>query len=484
MMREPEPQVLARPKAGAVADPRWWVPALEACLLLLVAATALFLASKFEFGSLSVVVYLVVSGCVLVLIVRALRYPDFALAAYIFYIPFSKTIPGIVGPGLNITNALLVFVGLAGLIARARAPGKNTVPTFRVVALWAVFSMASFGTAISAMGMEWFKENAAPRAWEWSVQFVFFFAALSILRDPAAMRRTTVYLVVGMFPVLVGGFDEWLDKRWSNSIEEGRVIGPHLQPNAFAGFLVYGASLPIAFGLANLGRVSSWFLGVPALLVFLRILLATFSRGAYIGFGMAVTILSLGRGIRFTLLIACLGAATFLTFPQLLPSSLRDRMEQTSSSSADFEEDLDASSKTRLVLWQAAIDMTLESPLLGKGFGTFPALKGEYTEVDVRESDNHNMFLYICSQMGLPTLAVFLIVFARMAQLGLSLAWRGGTPFESAIGMAAMGTAAAVMGVNMFGSRMTDLNCMAYVWILLALTGRVWASRSRPRSGP
>jgi O-antigen ligase len=291
-------------------------------------------------------------------------------------------------------------------------------------------------------------------------------------------RRLLIYMMIGSLVVLGLGILEWLDKRTLSSIERARLLGPQFQPNGFAAFLVIGSVPFIAVLVSNLSRWWAWSI-VPSLVMFVRVLLATFSRGAYIGFGVVCIFISYLRGTMFvTLLIAgCVGVYAFA--PELIPESLVSRVEQSTGGGGGFSEDLDNSSQTRLILWKAAIDMTLESPIIGTGFGMFPYLKGRYTEVPVAESDNHNMFLYICSQMGVPALLVFVLIFGRMFILGFRLHRAMPDPFGRTIGMTAAATVAGTIGVNMFGSRMVDISVMMYFWVLLAVTSHLWVEQEQ-----
>jgi O-antigen ligase len=111
--------------------------------------------------------------------------------------------------------------------------------------------------------------------------------------------------------------------------------------------------------------------------------------------------------------------------------------------------------------------------VFGKGFKTFPLLKGQYTEYDVVESDNHNMYLYLTSQMGLPALVVLLVLFYRMYRMGANLYRRGDEPFARGVGLGAVAMVAGVAAVNMFGSRMVDIAVTAPFWIYLAALSRL-----------
>jgi putative inorganic carbon (hco3(-)) transporter len=285
-----------------------------------------------------------------------------------------------------------------------------------------------------------------------------------------------LYLMLGAVLGVALGTQEWLDKRWLDSIEKARLLGPQLQPNDFAAFLVYGAAPFLGLFLTQLGRIRAWVL-VPYFLLLARILLATFSRGGFIGIAVAGVVAALARGRAFLLAGALLGAGLLVAMPQLVPESLSARVSTTTSTTDD---QLDTSSQTRLVLWKAAVAMSLESPLLGKGFKSFPRLKARYTEVEVPESDNHNMFLYISSQMGIPALLLFLWLLFRTYRLGVRVYRSEGDAFRRAIGMGGAALVGGVLGVNMFGSRMVDLAIDAYFWIYLAALAHLWLEIEAP----
>jgi O-antigen ligase len=285
-------------------------------------------------------------------------------------------------------------------------------------------------------------------------------------------------MMIGAVLVLLLGAREWLDKRFLDSIEKARLLGPQLQPNDFGAFLVYIAGPFLGLFVTQMGRVRAWLLA-PYLALLAKILLATFSRGAFIGMALAGVAAGYLRGRFFLLGMGLVGAGLLVAMPQLVPESLAERMSQTTTDTG-FSEELDASSQTRLVLWKAAIDMSLESPLLGKGFKAFPRLKGQYTETDVPESDNHNMFLYISSQMGIPALLLFLWLLHRTWALGVRVYRAGGEAFGRAIGMGGAAMVAGLVAVNMFGSRMVDIGVNAYFWIYLAVLAHLWLEIEPP----
>ena len=147
-------------------------------------------------------------------------------------------------------------------------------------------------------------------------------------------------------------------------------------------------------------------------------------------------------------------------------------MAQTSTQSSG-EEKMDKSAESRLILWNAALKMTTESPVFGWGFKSFYKLKGQYTETQVDESDNHNMYLYLGSQMGIPAVLLFALILWRMYRLGVRVYRESHERFARVIGLSAAALAAGTLLVNMFGSRMVDICVTVYFWITLAVVARL-----------
>lgn len=403
-----------------------------------------------------------------VLAVRSISNPEWLLAAFVLYVPFNRIYVVPIAPGVNGTNALLVLLLFAWSlrVSREGRPVFAAMPFSRLVAWWALLSTGSVITAIWTMGLNFIADDRLPQVKAWIDHFVMFFAFINLIRDGAMARRVAVYMMAGTLLVTLFSFDEWTEKRFLDRIDKARLLGPQLQPNDLGAFLVYGMGVPAALLLNNLFRLRALFgLGIP-LLVLARVLLATFSRGAFIGAGLLASVLFLVRGKILFAVIAVAGMILVNVAPEVLPTAFTDRMGQTNS---DDNGKIDKSSETRLILWKAALEVTADNPLFGAGFATFKAIKGRYTEVDVEEADNHNMYLYICSQMGIPTLVVFLLIIAYMFARAAKLHSRAADPFARAFGLGAAATAAGVLGINMFGSRMVDMNVMAYVWITIAV---------------
>lgn len=418
------------------------------------------------------------------LLSRIHRDPEWLLALFVIYVPLNRLYVAAYAPGINGTNiflALFIFAWIARAM-REHRPLFTRRGLSTLVGIWAVVSMFSLVTAMFLYGAGLVLSQELEEFKVWVEQFIVFFAFLNLIRDGAMARRVVIYMMIGLTVALAMGVQEWLENRDAPSIELARVLGPQGQSNDYGAFLVYAVSPVLALFLCHVYRLRAW-LYVPYLLVIAKVLLATFSRGAYIGMALAGVAGGYLRGKLLLFAMSMVAVVMVLTVPEYLPKSLMDRMSQTTSDTGNTEE-LDKSSQTRLVLWNAAIDMSLESPILGKGFNAFPELKDQYTEYPVEESDNHNMYLYISSQMGIPALLVFVLLLVRMARQGMQLYRQHDEDFARVIGMGAFTMVSGIAVVNMFGSRMTDLAVSAYFWIYLAALSHVWSEWVERTSAP
>jgi O-antigen ligase len=460
---------------GVMSASRAWGGAPLRGTLMFLAGPAM-LAAAITFFDLQLPSWLLYSFAAifgLALVARVFRDPEWLLASCIFYLPLNKTFVVPIAAGINGTNGLLLLMVFAWIAHASREDGmpRAPLPNERLVALWGAILLVSVVTASFTLGLGYVFTTFSGDIKGWLDHFIVFFAFLNLIRNGAMARRVVVYLMLGSLLVLALGVLEWLDKRWLDSIEKARLLGPQNQPNDYGAFLVMSAAPFMGLFLSHMGKIRTWAL-LPYFLALAKIVLATFSRGAYVGLALAGVAAAYVRGRLFLLFMGVLGLGMLVAMPELMPESLSARMEQLTVDSGQKEE-LDASSQTRLILWKAAVDMTLESPVLGKGFKTFPLLKSQYTEQDVVESDNHNMYLYLSSQMGLPALLVLLLLFYRTYRLGADLYRRGDDAFARGVGLGAVAMVAGVAAVNMFGSRMVDIAVTAYFWIYLAALSRL-----------
>ena len=406
-----------------------------------------------------------------VLFIHTLRDQEWVQATFVLYMPLTKLIVIPIAPGVNGTNilVLLLIFSLMNCSRREERPLFKKYPYSRLIKWWWILSCFSAITLImSDGGLSYLIEDVAEEYKGWIDQLLVFILFLNLIRDGAMARRMVIYMMLGTMVVLALGIQEWLSKSGLATIEKSRLFGPQKQPNDFGAFLVYNISPFIGISILYMTKLRIWAL-MPMFAIYAKILLATFSRGAYVGMGVAAVMAGYVRGKTFLSFMALMAIIILVNFPELVPKSLQDRFAHTSSNSIKSQQRMDSSSQTRLILWDAATDMTLESPLLGKGFKAFPRIKSEYTKQHVEESDPHNMYFFISSQMGIPALILFLLILYRKYTMSANIARNHQDHFARAIGIGGVAMVGGIAAVNIFGSRMVNIEVCGYFWIYLAI---------------
>ncbi|MGQ7844946.1 O-antigen ligase family protein [Granulosicoccus sp. 3-233] len=423
----------------------------------------------------SSILYPIALGLGLIVGLSALKGVELVLACMIIYLPFSKVFVVPLAPGVNGTN-MLVLLGLFAALLRAstlRQKLNDWPPGTALVAIFGVVTALSVVTiSLLPGGRTYFLYNEILSYKAWIDQFIFYFIVLMCVRDVESAKRCVVYMLIGSVLVVLYSVPEMLEKMGRSTIEKSRIEGPHLQSNNFGGFVAYTLLPLVAIFFIYIKDLRAWLL-TPYFLLTAKVLITTFSRGAYLAMVAGGFMAGWFKGRGFLAFWLTLVMCFLLVFPSLIPDSILARMDSLTHPDADSsipeEEKLDKSSETRLVMWRAGAQMILESPVLGKGFKGFPYLKEDYTEIAVKESDPHSMYLYIGSQMGLPALALFLLILGYSFNLGRLHASNEQDRFIKAIGIGGAAATACYAVVCVFGSRAVSLNFTAYFWAYLVV---------------
>lgn len=423
----------------------------------------------------SSILYPIAMGLGLIVALSALKGVELVLACMIIYLPFSKIFVVPIAPGVNGTN-MLVLLGLFAALLQASTlrlklndwpPGTALVAIFGVVTAFSVVTIS-----LLPGGRTYFLYNEVLSYKAWVDQFIFYFIVLMCVRDVESAKRCVVYMLIGSVLVVLYSVPEMLEKMGRSTIEKSRIDGPHLQSNNFGGFVAYTLLPLVAVFFIYIKDLRAWLL-TPYFLLAAKVLITTFSRGAYVAMVVGGFLAGWYKGRGFLAFWMTVVMCLVLVFPSVIPDSIMARMNSLTNPNADSsipeEEKLDKSSETRLIMWRAGAQMILESPVLGKGFKGFPYLKDDYTEIPVEESDPHSMYLYIGSQMGLPALALFLLILAYSFNLGRLHANNKHDRFIRAIGIGGAAATACYAVVCVFGSRAVTLNFTAYFWAYLVV---------------
>jgi O-antigen ligase len=402
------------------------------------------------------------------------------------YLPFSRVYPLPLGgvSGANMTNFVLAlgFVALASSRAQGRPPLPARIADLLALAYVAVASLALLPAYTADPDLL----DLAMTYRTWLAPMLFYLFARGLVRNREDVRGLLWLMAWTTFLIAVDVWREGLERSSRGSIDAARVRGLMEQANSMGAFLVYYGVplLALAVGSRSLRRAIPYLAGF---LVAARATLYTFSRAAYLALAAgSATVLLFGN----PLLLAAAGgggAVAMALFPSLVPSSVRERLDDTTTHNKVYEGDgtavtLDRSSAHRLVIWRGAARVIAAHPVQGVGLGRFERVIGYYTEVPLRRSDPHdahNAFILVAAECGLPALGLLLVLFAAWALLGLRLRFRHAHPVDRSLGLAFLGTLGGVVTSGLLGSRFSDEALIGWFWMLAGLA----AAASRFRTG-
>ena len=374
----------------------------------------------------------------LALILRDIEVGFAALVGVITLLPFAAVPLNI---GFKPTFLDLVALALFGVWLLERATGKlgrfiNTPLTLPALVFLAL-TLASF---IAGLGNAPLTQTIARHFVEIVLSILLYFLITDSVRDAERLRRVTRYLIIGgilaalsaiilyLLPdqtslellsrLKVFGYPEGPGVlRYVNDdpLQPQRATGTAIDPNTLGGLLIMTLTLAAPQLFARRPVIPRGWLAIGLGLMALA-LLFSFSRGSFVGAGVAIFMLGVVR-YRKLLVIVILALALILILPQ------------TQSYVTRFFEGVqqqDLSTQMRLGEYTDALKLIQRYPLFGVGFTGSPDID---TYLSVA-----SLYLTIAGEMGLIGLAAFLGV---MLVLFVS-AWRarpersGGRPSTSA----------------------------------------------------
>jgi O-antigen ligase len=185
----------------------------------------------------------------------------------------------------------------------------------------------------------------------------------------------------------------------------------------------------------------------------------TLSRGAYAGFLIGLFVLGLIKERKILILLAIL----LVSWQSIVPNAVTERVMMTYTEG----DGLDPSAGERITLWQDALRVFNEDPILGTGFNTYAYMGrvGPYT-------DTHNYYVKIVMETGLVGLLILLWLLRVACKMSWRLFRRARDPIMSALGCGLFAMLICVLIVNFFGDRWTYLQVNGFLWVLLGLVVR------------
>jgi O-antigen ligase len=191
------------------------------------------------------------------------------------------------------------------------------------------------------------------------------------------------------------------------SIRYGSRLGTGLyETNYFAANLVL--VIPLAFAIASVQstvwRRRLWF---GAGLVLVLELLLTASRGGFLGLVVAASLYAYRRR---GLLATVSGIVAIIVAALILPTGLAERALATLDPTTPQPPGLEESNRAHIALFWAGLRMIADAPFTGVGPENFKALSVAYAPDLGRAYVAHNSYLEVGAELGLPVLAIFVLL--------------------------------------------------------------------------
>ena len=239
---------------------------------------------------------------------------------------------------------------------------------------------------------------------------ILYFIVAEFICERRKLKNTVICMLVSAAMIGIDSIFQYFsgfDFLRFRTLEAGRISGSFQMPADLAGFLGPILCLSLSLGFLRLKKGIKYFLRVGSILL-LSLLIASFVRGAWIGFIVAALFL----GILENKKILYITVASLLILGMVLPHLITTRgtiLEHLRSIVAPQ----DPSSLDRKTIWETALQMIRDKPIFGHGLstfmGNFPKYNKDYFHLQYGVIPYaHNCYLQIAAETGIVGLVSFL----------------------------------------------------------------------------
>jgi O-antigen ligase len=317
-----------------------------------------------------------------------IEYPRFALLGLV---PLLVLVSPSRAAAIYLTRAVPLGLGALVLVWGVRRTARLSIPAllqFGVVAAWLLICYASASGPTSGIDVR----NQLILA-----VGLFPLAVVAASARPSLSQLQLVLALTGVAAAGIAGAGQLLDS--------GRLSGLGNNPNGLGLILAVGL---VAMATLVTGREGPLALCGCAFIAWQMI--ATQSQGAFLAAAAGVAAIFFAgwtwkRRIQVGALLVLATVALFPEGASIYHHALTNRTA----------EDLTLSKRVRTLYLKAGLRYTVEHPVIGIGFGRFPA----ETDADPAigyPSSAHNLYIGIAAETGLVGLGLFVIMFLRAAR--------------------------------------------------------------------
>lgn len=361
------------------------------------------------------------------------------------------------------TGDLLIFSCFLGLLLHKHVVTRSQQSVLLWTYLFYVYLQVWNTTLRYSLPLPFTAANAVLVDYKnYAEMIVLYFIAFHAARDEKAQRQLLTICFVVYFLIVLREARSF-EQTSSDFSYDSRAAGPFwivgLGANQFAAFVVHFGAIALALSFYLEDKKERWFLLATSIIA-LKPLFFAYSRGAYLA--ALVVLLFFGLLKKRSLLVLLVVVA--VAWQTLLPPSVVSRINTTQNTDGQLE----SSAAERLVLWEKALQLYSDSPVVGSGLNSFGVshIAGTWTSV-------HNLYLQTLAEQGIVGLLFLVAVILSAVATGVRLFIRGKTPLERGLGLGFFGCALAVIVTNIFGDRWTYYSTGALFWIFWGIADRM-----------
>jgi len=317
---------------------------------------------------------------------------EFSLCVLIFTLPFSKSMVEICfGAALVcwVAKRLIIYPSLS-VKAFKPVSTKLNIPIYAFVFLGFLSTVFSVSLLLSLKGF-FFK------LFQWAM---IYFIVVEVINSSRKINRMLVILLLSMILINVNGIYQFIT---GMDFIRGRASYAHVirssfdNPNGFAAWLLVMA--PLALSLAYFGKntriikLMLWLL--TGVLIFC--LISTDGGGAWIAAFLSLIFIGIFRHKK----LLVIAIAIVLILPFVIPDHIKESPGLLLSSR-------DINVNVRTELWQEALSIVKDFPLLGSGLNTYAVVALDYKITERGGTYPHNSYLHMAADSGILGLGAFI----------------------------------------------------------------------------
>lgn len=355
---------------------------------------------------------------------------------------------------------LLILAVIAGAIMHGkRLPSSRLYLIWLVIGVYLYFSMW-LGTANGISPAPLWTSDSNFATWKDYMLVPLVFLATGLAAgDRKSIKIIIIFTALTLVIIDRSCILEALSRSWAAFDESKRDRGP----------LVWGANLSAAYlvqfamfvwgVLQFVKRRSYRIIGLVTVAASFFALLYTFSRGGYLAALVGILVLGVLKDRKLLIILGLF----LLSWQTVVPTAVRERIMMTKNSTGE----LDASAQQRVELWRESWQSIKESPVIGKGYGTF-----QYGLHAANLKDSHNLYVKVWVETGIIGLGMVFLLLQQMASLGYHLFRHGNDPLYRGLGLGLLLATCCSIVANVFGDRWNFIEISGPMWVLVAVALR------------